>query len=123
MAANERQPGLRVKRDGQETAAHDDVDETEYVGFRSTAAGREIVALLCRRWTGEPLSKHSTRFGLMHPDSTSNPVRRAKSRQERSKEYRQAVEDIEHDLDLKTENPVCPPRRASRKRDLDVRGM
>ena len=52
-----------------ETAAYHEVAPEEYVGFRSQAAGREIAALLCRRWTGEPLSSLSTRFGLAHPDT------------------------------------------------------
>lgn len=89
-----------------ETAAYYDVDQSKYVGFRSTAAGREIAALLCRRWTGEPLSKLSDRFGLSHPDSASNLVRRAKLREKESKDYRQAIKEIEYNLALKTEKPA-----------------
>ena len=87
-----------------ETAAYYDLDENEYVGFRCTAAGREIAALLCRRWTGAPLSEISNRFGLSHPDSSSNLIRRATKRMNESKEYLQAIEDIEYNLGLKTEN-------------------
>jgi putative transposase len=87
-----------------ETAAYHDVAATEYVGFRSVAAGREMAAFLCRRWTGESLSSLSQRLGLAHPDSSSNLVRRAKSRMEESKLFRQAIDDIEHNLGLKTEN-------------------
>ena len=87
-----------------ETAAYHDVAPAEYVGFRSAAAGREIAAFLCRRWTGESLSVLSQRFGLAHPDSSSNLIRRAKSRMEKSKQYRQAIDDIEYNLDVKTEN-------------------
>jgi putative transposase len=87
-----------------ETAAYHDVAATEYVGFRSGAAGREMATFLCRRWTGESLSSLSQRLGLAHPDSSSNLVWRAKSRMEKSKQYRQAIDDIEHNLGLKTEN-------------------
>jgi REP element-mobilizing transposase RayT len=87
-----------------ETAAYHDVSPSEYVGFRSGAAGRDIAAFLCRRWTGESLAQLSERFGLSHPDSSSNLVRRAKSRSEQSRQYRQAIQDIEDNLDLNTEN-------------------
>ncbi len=87
-----------------ETAAYFGVAPAEYVGFRSTASGRDIAALLCRRWTGESLSILSQQFGLAHPDSSSNLIRRARSRMEKSKQYCQAIADIEYNLDLKTEN-------------------
>jgi len=87
-----------------ETAAYHEVDPSQYVGFRTQAAGREMAALLCRRWTGEPLSRLSEKFGLAHPDSSSNLIRRARKRSDQSKEYRKAIEDIEWNLGLKTEN-------------------
>ncbi|TWU25330.1 chromosomal replication initiation protein [Novipirellula galeiformis] len=86
------------------TGAYYDVNEADYIGFRSAAAGRDIAALLCHRWTGEPLSKLSERFGLSHPDSASNLVRRAKKRETESKSYRKAIQEIEYNLDLETEN-------------------
>ena len=69
-------------------------------------AGREIAALLWRRWTGEPLSSLSEMFGLAHPDSSSNLIRRARERSERSTTYQQALEEIEWTLGLKTETQV-----------------
>jgi hypothetical protein len=63
-----------------------------------------MAAFLCRRWTGESLSILSQRLGLAHRDSSSNLVRRSNSRMEESKQYRQAIDDIEHNLGLKTEN-------------------
>jgi len=56
----------------EETAFCHEVCSTEYIGFRSLAAGREVAALLCRRWTGETIASLSKRFGLAHPDSASN---------------------------------------------------
>jgi hypothetical protein len=60
----------------------------------------------CRRWTGESLAQLSERFGLSHPDSSSNLVRRAKSHSQQSRQYRQAIQDIQYNLDLNTENPA-----------------
>ncbi len=87
-----------------ETAAYHDLEEQDYIGFRCAAAGREIAAYLCRRWTGEPLSQISKRFGLSHPDSSSNLIRRVKKRMDESKDYHQAIDEIEYKLGLKTEN-------------------
>ena len=90
----------------EETASYYEVSASDYVGFRSLAAGREIAALLCRRWTGETIASLSGTFGLAHPDSASNLVRRAKQRLAKSKDYRQAIDDIEYNLGLKTENLI-----------------
>lgn len=88
----------------EETAAYYDVDAQQYNGFRSVATGRDLAAWLCLRWTGEPLRVLSTRFGLSHPDSASNLVRRAQERYDQSASFRQAVDDIEWNLGMKTEN-------------------
>jgi putative transposase len=52
-------------------AAHG-VETSEYVGFRSSAAGREMAAMLCRRYTGSTLAELSEAIGLGHPDSSAN---------------------------------------------------
>jgi hypothetical protein len=57
-------------------------DAAEFFGFRSQAAGREIAALLCKRYTGSTLAQLSEAFGLGHPDSSANLVRRAKTQEE-----------------------------------------
>ncbi len=80
------------------------VDVTEYVGFRSGAAGREMAALLCRRYTGSTLAELSTAFGLGHPDSSANLVRQAKQREEKSPAYRRQLKEIEAELLSKTGN-------------------
>ena len=90
------------------TAAVHGVNLKAYVGFRSSAAGREIAALLCRRYTGVSLATLSASFGLRHPDSASNLVRKAKRREEQSAKYRKIIARIERELGLKTENQVCP---------------
>jgi putative transposase len=88
------------------TAAYHGLGPEEYVEFRSQAAGREQAAFLCHRWTGEPLSRLSARFGLSHPDSSSNLIRRATKRMADSKSYRDSINDIEWNPGLKTENPT-----------------
>jgi len=87
-------------------AKYHEVDPQEYVGYRSGAAGREMAAYLCRQWTGLSLAKLSVVFGLEHPDSSSNLVRRAKRRAEESLEYQKTITLLETKLGLKTENQV-----------------
>ena len=88
------------------TAEEHGVDPADYVGFRSMSAGREMAALLCRRWTGESLSSLSSRFGLSHLESSANLVRRAKAREQASKAFRAKLERVEQRVSLKTENQV-----------------
>ena len=76
------------------------------VDFRSSAAGRETVALLCRRYTGSSLAELSEAFGLGHPDSSANLVRRAKLREKKSSDFRRQMKEIETHLLLKTDNQV-----------------
>jgi len=87
-----------------------EVDPQKYVGYRSGAADREMAAYLCRQWAGVSLAKLSAVFGLEHPDSSSNLVRRAKRRAEASLEYHKIIILLETKLGLKTENQVCPRR-------------
>ena len=82
------------------------VEPEEYVGFRALARGREMAALLCRRYTSVTLAQLSDRFGLRHPDSSANLVRRAKKRAEESAAYRRQIALAESQLAMKTENQV-----------------
>jgi hypothetical protein len=86
------------------TAAEHGVASDEYVGFRSLASGREMAALLCRRYTSETLPTLSKRFGLQGADSSSNLVRKARRREEKSAAYRRKMSRIENKLRLKTGN-------------------
>ena len=79
---------------------------TEYVGFRSGAAGRDVAAPVCRRLTGCTLAELSTAFGLGHPDSSANLVRRAKTRESKSTRFRQQVKNLAAQLLSNTENQV-----------------
>ncbi len=82
------------------------VKSKEYVGFRSGAAGRDVAALLCRRFTGCTLSELSTALGLGHPDSSANLVGRAKAREAKSPRLRHQIKNLETRLLSKTENQV-----------------
>ena len=82
-----------------------DVNSAQYVGFRSSAPGREMAALICRRLTSSTLAQRSAAFGLGHPDSAANLVRRAKRRESESAKYRNRLKTIEQTI-MKTENQV-----------------
>ena len=88
------------------TAANHGVDASGYAAFRSSAAGRDMAAWLCRRWTGETLAQLGPHFGLSGTDSVSNLVRRAQRRHDESTRWHQRAVDIEKALKLKTENKV-----------------
>ena len=68
------------------TASRYAVSADEYVEFRSGAAGRDIAAHQCRRYTSAPLRELSDRFGLSHPDIASDLIRRGAKRIEQSSE-------------------------------------
>ncbi len=82
------------------------VNSSHYVGFRSSAPGREMAALICRRFTSSTLAELSTAFGLGHPDSSANLVRQAKRRESKSANYRKRIKEIEQAMFMKTENQV-----------------
>ncbi len=81
-----------------------EIELEQYVGFRSSAPGREMAALMCRRYTSATLAELSERFGLRHPDSSANLVRRAKQREDKSATYRRQIAQAVSQLASKTEN-------------------
>lgn len=72
---------------------------------RSTAAGRDVAAWLARHLTSATLRELAEPFGLGHPDSVSNLVRRANAEMNRSQRLQQDVAAIRERL-VKTENRV-----------------
>jgi REP element-mobilizing transposase RayT len=90
------------------TAAQFQVTPDEYVGFRSSAPGREMAAYLCRRYTRATLRELSERFGLSHPDSASDLIRRGAMRLEQSKEMARQLRAIEEKLETNPESRVSP---------------
>ena len=77
-----------------------------YRGYRSGAAGRDVAALLCRRWTTATLRELSARFGLSHPDSASDLIKRGKRLAESNREVARKVASIEKALGLNPESRV-----------------
>jgi putative transposase len=86
------------------TAYEYTVSAEEYDGFRSGAAGRDIAAYLCRRYTTSTLAEISLRFGLSHPDSSSDLIRRGESSLTSNANIRIRAMRIENQLGLKPES-------------------
>jgi len=86
------------------TASAHRVEGSEYAQFRSTAAGRDMAAWLCRRWSGATLRELGPWFGLAGTDSVSNLVRRAEARYKELSKWRRQVTQIETELGLNTEH-------------------
>jgi len=86
------------------TASHHGVKASQYAAYRSRAAGRDMAAWLCRRWTGATLAELGPHFGLTGTDSAANLVRRAEKRHEQSVSWRNATNEIEATLHLNTEH-------------------
>ena len=76
----------------------------QYAVFRSLAAGRDMAAWLCRRWTGATLAELGPSFGLTGTDRVSNLVRRAEKRRRESANWRETSRHIEASLGLNTEH-------------------
>ncbi|MCH7726785.1 MAG: transposase [Planctomycetes bacterium] len=86
------------------TSMEHGVEPLDYAGFRSSAAGRDMAAWLCRRWTGVTLAELGPAFGLDGTDSVSNLVRRAEKRSKESATWQQTARKIETALGLNTEH-------------------
>jgi chromosomal replication initiation ATPase DnaA len=84
------------------TAREHGVEASDYATFRGRAAGRDMAAWLCRRWTGVSLEK----FGVEGIGSVSNLVRRAEQRRKTSSEWSTRQSKIETSLGLKTQHKV-----------------
>ncbi len=85
------------------TASQYGVSVEDYRGFRSTADGRDIAAMLCRRWTPMTLRELSAKFGLGHPDSASDLIKRGKRQLKSNRSIASTVTSIEKTLGLNPE--------------------
>ena len=85
------------------TAKHYGVPVEDYGVFRSRAGGRDIAAYLCRKYTTATLKDLSERFGLAHPDSSSDMIKRAKKLVAANPQVCKRVKRIENQLRLKPE--------------------
>jgi hypothetical protein len=81
---------------------------TSAEAYRSGATGRDVAAMLCRRWTTATLGELSGRFGLSHPDSASDLIKRGKRLADSHQDVARSVASIEEALGLNPESRVCP---------------
>lgn len=87
-------------------AAAYDVDQQTFRLKHNKATSRDIAALLARRLTTATLGELSELFGLGHPDSVRNLIRRGEQLVEQSRSVRKKVEGTRKSLEHKTENRV-----------------
>jgi hypothetical protein len=66
-----------------------------------------VAAWLTRRWTTATLRALAESFGLSHPGSVSNLLRRAERAVAESTRLRHAIDAIQNRLE-KTKNEICP---------------
>ena len=76
-------------------AAYFKATPSTYQSKRSTAPGRDLAAYLAHRRTTATLRELATAFGLSHPDSVSNLIRRAETAISASKSQKQDLDQIE----------------------------
>ena len=89
----------------QAVATHYGVPARLYRQRRSTAAGRDLAAYLAHRRTTATLRDLAEPFGLRHPDSVSNLIRRAERALAGSAKLQKTAAAIDQEI-LKTENRV-----------------
>ena len=66
-----------------------------YNSKRSTSPGRDLAAYLAHRRTTATLRELAAAFGLSHPDSVSNLIRRAENAISQSKSQKQDLERLD----------------------------
>ena len=76
-------------------AAYFKASPESYQSKRSTAPGRDLAAYLAHRRTTATLRELATAFGLSHPDSVSNLIRRAQNAISGSKSKKKDLERID----------------------------
>ena len=76
-------------------AAYFKATPSTYQSKRSTAPGRDLAAYLAHRRTTATLRELAIAFGLSHPDSVSNLIRRAQNAISTSKSQKQDLEKVE----------------------------
>lgn len=94
---------LTIEEIIESVATHHKTDRDNYIGFRSTAPGRELAALLCRELTNVSLADLSHLLGLGHPDSSANLVKKARRLIKEDAKQGKRYQKLKQKL-LKTEN-------------------
>lgn len=88
------------------TAKQYGVSAEQYCGYRSGAGGRDVAAMLCRRWTTATLRELSGRFGLSHPDMPADLIKRGVQQAKQNRNTARKLTSIEHALGLNPESQV-----------------
>ena len=88
------------------TAQQYETSADKHGGFRNRAGGRDVAAMLCRRWTTATLRELSARFGLTHPDSASDLIGCGKRSTESNRDVAMQVVSIQQALGLNSDSRV-----------------
>jgi hypothetical protein len=105
VPAARRLSALDPERVIKAVAKHYRVDPNSYRQRRGEAAGRDLAAYLAHRRTTATLRELAEPFGLSHPDSVSNLIRRAEKALAGGTKLQKTVAEIDRAL-LKTVNRV-----------------
>jgi len=104
QSTSRRLRSISAKEIVEATANEHGVSAIDYRQFRSKAAGREMAAWLCRRWSGATLEELGAFFGISGTGSVSNLVRQAQTRHDQSRSWKAKATNVEHDLNLNTQH-------------------
>jgi len=104
QSTSRRLRSVSAKEIVEATANEHGVSALDYRQFRSKAAGREMAAWLCRRWSGATLEELGAFFGISGTGSVSNLVRQAQTRHDQSRSWRAKATKVEHALKLNTQH-------------------
>jgi len=105
VPAARRLSALDPQRVIEAVAEHYGVDSHSYRHRRGAAPGRDLAAYLAHRRTTATLRELAEPFGLSHPDSVSNLIRRAEQALAEGTKLKKAVAAIDREM-LKTGNRV-----------------
>ncbi len=89
---------LDSKQVNASVAVYFNVSPSSYQSKCSAVAGRDLAAYLAHRHTTATLRELATAFGLTHPDSVSNLIRRAQTAISTSKTQKLVLERIEEEF-------------------------
>ena len=103
QSTSRRLRSVSAKEIVEATANAHGVSAIDYRQFRSKAAGREMAAWLCRRWSGVTLEELGGFFGISGTGSVSNLVRQAQTRYDQSRSWKAKATKVEHALKLNTQ--------------------
>jgi len=90
----------------QAVADHYRIDPASFLVKHSKETSRDVAAWLARRVTTATLRELSSPFGLGHPDSVRNLIRRTEQAMQKSRTFRKEVEQLLREIQGKDGNRV-----------------